>query len=438
MLSRRRFLKGGAGGIAGAWVMGAVSTTGGVAAAAPGGRRTKTGVEVFIEEQRSLVAGKEVGIVTNPTGVMPDLGHEVDVLAQMPDVDLVAVFGPEHGFRGTAQAGGSEGFFVDEKTGLPVYDTHGKSGQALADIFESSGVDVVMFDIQDVGARFYTYIWTMFDCMEAAVMADKSFIVLDRPNPITGISAEGPVLHPEFSTFVGRKPISQRHGMTVGELAQLFNKEFIQGRKVDLTVVPMRGWSRDMLYAQTGLPWVLPSPNMPTVDTATVYVGTCYFEGTNLSEGRGTTRPFELLGAPYIDWRLNEDLRARNLSGVEFREAHFAPTFSKYRGETVGGTQLHVEDAHELDPIRAALAIIVDTKRRYPNDFEWRFDSFDPERPYWIDKLSGSEYVRTAVDAGKDVEEIVAGWQGELADFRRMRSKYLIYETSSGVMGASA
>lgn len=340
MLSRRRFLKGGAGGLAGAWAMGLTGTAnaGRVGASAPP-RRTMTGIEVFAEEQRGLVAGRKVGIVTNPTGVMPDLQHEVDILAGLHDVDLVAVFGPEHGFRGTAQAGGSEGFFVDEKTGLPVYDTHGRSGQQLADIFEQSGVDVVMFDIQDVGARFYTFIWTMYDCMEAAAMIDRSFIVLDRPNPISGISAEGPVLHPEFSTFVGRKPISQRHGMTVGELAPMFNKEFVRdavGKKVDLTVVPMRNWAREMVFEDTGLPWVLPSPNMPTPDTSSVYVGTCYFEGTNLSEGRGTTRPFELLGAPYIDWRLNQDLRSRALAGCEFREAYFAPTFSKYQGRRSG------------------------------------------------------------------------------------------------------
>jgi uncharacterized protein YbbC (DUF1343 family) len=388
-------------------------------------------VEAFIASGGAAAAGRRLGVVTNPTGVLPDLRHEVDVLARMDDVDLVAVFGPEHGFRGSAQAGGSEGYFVDEKTGLPVYDTYLKRGQELADVFERAGVDVIAFDIQDVGARFYTYIWTLYDCMEAAVLAGKQFVVFDRPNPIAGLAAEGPVLDERYATFVGRKAISQRHGMTVGELARLFDGEFL-GRQVPLEVVRMEGWSRAMTYADTGLPWVLPSPNMPTPDTAAVYVGTCYFEGTNLSEGRGTTRPFELIGAPYVDHRLADALTARRLAGVRFREAYFAPTSSKYQGTTVGGIQVHVDDPGRLDPIRTALAIIVETRRLHPGDFAWRRDSWDPERPYWIDKLSGSDHVRTSIDAGADADQVIAGWQGALRRFGAVRRRYLIYRGLGG------
>lgn len=392
-------------------------------------RLVKPGVQVLIESKLDLIKDKKVGIITNPTGVMPDLQNEVDVLAITEGVDLVAVFGPEHGFRGTAQAGGSEGFYIDEKTGLPVYDTYGKSGTALRDIFIKSGVDAIMFDIQDVGSRFYTYIWTMSDSMEAAAMAGKDFIVLDRPNPIGGIDAEGPVLDPAYSTFVGRYAIAQRHGMTVGELAQMFNDEFLPARtgglKVNLIVVPMEGWTRDMYYEDTGLPWVMPSPNMPTVDTAVVYPGTCYFEGTVLSEGRGTTRPFELIGAPFINGQLAERLNALNLPGVRFREAYFAPTFSKFSGKTVGGVQVYVRDRRSFDPIRTAVNMIIETRKLYPASFTWRSDN-------WIDKLSGSDWVRTAIDSGKTADEVVAGWQDGLNAFKAMRAKYLIYTQMRG------
>jgi uncharacterized protein YbbC (DUF1343 family) len=429
MLSRRQLLKSGGGALVGASLLG--SNARARTSSSKRDRRVTTGVEILIDDRVDDYSGRKLGIVTNPTGVLPDLAHEVDVLAGMrPEVGIVAVFGPEHGFRGTAQAGGSEGFYIDEKTGLPVYDTYLKRGQELADIFTRSGVDVVMFDIQDAGTRYYTYIWTMFDCMEAAVLADKQFVVLDRPNAISGRQAEGPVLEPFYSTFVGRQPISQRHGMTVGELARLFNAEFLPqtvGSSVDLTVIEMRGWKRDTMFWETGLPWVIPSPNMPTVDTALVYPGTGMFEGTNLSEGRGTTRPFELIGAPYIDGALADRLRTKRLRGIEFREAYFIPTFSKHANKTVGGFQTFVTDPVKFDPIHTTIAIIIETKQLYPNDFEWRFDTNDAERPYWIDKLTGSDHVRTSIDAGKSADQVVWGWKSELNEFRRMRRRYLLY-----------
>ncbi|MFJ1607606.1 exo-beta-N-acetylmuramidase NamZ domain-containing protein [Streptomyces sp. NPDC088253] len=394
------------------------------------GNPLRTGFEQLRASGYAALQGRRVGVVTNPTGVTiggpsrsseagsGGVRHIVDVMHADPRVDLTAVFGPEHGFRGTAQAGGSEGRYDDPATGLPVYDTYLKSGKPLADVFTASGVDTVVFDIQDVGARFYTYIWTLYDCMEAAQLAGKRFVVLDRPNPVTGRAAQGPVLHKEFATFVGRQPIAQAHGMTVAELARLFNGEFLAA-PVELTTVLMSGWKRSDFYDASGLPWVPPSPNMPTADTALVYSGTCLFEGTNLSEGRGTTRPFELLGAEGIDGRWALEANRLNVPGVRFREAYFAPTFSKFQGKTIGGVQIHVHDRAAYDPVRTGIALLVTAKKVW-SGFAWRSDN-------WIDKLTGSAGVRTMIDAGATADEVVASWQDELKAFRRIRKEYLLY-----------
>ncbi|MET9623130.1 MULTISPECIES: DUF1343 domain-containing protein [unclassified Streptomyces] len=410
-LSRRGLLAAG-----GALGVGAAAAP--AAAAHEGGRRVRTGFDRLAADGYALLAGERVGIVTNPTGITADARHIVDVMHADDRVDLTAVFGPEHGFRGTAQAGGSEGRHDDPATGLPVYDTYLKSGQPLADVFTASGVDTVVFDIQDAGARFYTYIWTLYDCMVAAALAGKRFVVLDRPNPVTGRAALGPVLDRAFATFVGREPIAQAHGMTVAELALLFNAEFLT-TPVRLQTVTMSGWRRRDFFDATGLPWVPPSPNMPTPETALVYSGTCLFEGTNLSEGRGTTRPFELLGAEGIDRRWAEEANALELPGVRFREAYFAPTFSKFQGKTVGGVQLHVHDRDVFDPVRTGIGLLVSAKRSW-SGFAWRPDN-------WIDKLTGSTRVRTLVDAGADTDEVVGAWAADLAAFRAVRREHLLY-----------
>ncbi|MFJ6700459.1 exo-beta-N-acetylmuramidase NamZ domain-containing protein [Streptomyces sp. NPDC091272] len=415
-LSRRGLLAAGGG------TVGAALTTGPAAAAAPArhgeGPRVRTGFDRLAADGYRLLSGAKVGIVTNPTGVTSDVRHIVDVMHADDRVNLTAVFGPEHGFRGTAQAGGSEGRYDDPATGLPVYDTYLKSGQPLADVFTASGVDTVVFDIQDAGARFYTYIWTLYDCMVAAALAGKRFVVLDRPNPVTGRTALGPVLDRAFATFVGREPIAQAHGMTVAELALLFNAEFLT-KPVPLDVVRMTGWRRADFFDATGLPWVPPSPNMPTAGTALVYSGTCLFEGTNLSEGRGTTSPFELLGAEGVDRRWAEAANAERLAGVRLREAYFAPTFSKFQGKTIGGVQLHVHDRESFDPVRTGIALLV-TARRSWSGFAWRPDN-------WIDKLTGNTRVRTMIDAGAGTDEVVGAWQADLAAFRRVRREHLLY-----------
>ncbi len=402
------------------------------------GERVLTGIETLANDGYRLVLGERVGLISNPTGVVPDLRHEIDVIVESGQVNLVAAFGPEHGFRGSTQAGGSEGDYVDPRTGVPVYDTYGKGPTQIADFYRQAGVETVMFDIQDVGARFYTYIWTMYNCMVAASQTGVRFVVLDRPNPISGVQAYGPVLHPEYATFVGLKPISQQHGMTIGELARLFNEEFLPeddnaDGSVELAVAELQRWRRDMYFEQTAQPWVMPSPNMPTVDTAVVYPGTCLFEATNLSEGRGTTRPFELIGAPYIDYPWTDALRAQDLPGVGFRETFFMPFFSKHAWATCGGVQLHVTDRRDFNAIRTAIAMIITAKQLYPGDFAWR----ESQPPYWIDKLTGSDWARTAIDGGAGVDEVVAGWQAELAEFRATREQYLLYGAGRPAMAVS-
>lgn len=431
MVRRRHVLGGIAGGAALPLAGGSMAYgAGGDRATHRRGARVHTGAERLIADGYTTVRGAKVGIVTNPTGVLPDLRHEVDVMADDKRIDLAAVFGPEHGFRGSSQAGGSEGSYKDPRTKLPVYDTYNKSIDQIAKLFDKSGVDTVMFDIQDAGARFYTYIWTLYESMAAAAKADKHFVVLDRPNPGTGHQAFGPVMHHKYESFVGLKPIAQQHGMTVGELAKLYNEEFLPDEvdtKTHLDVVTVSGWHRSDPYTDTGLPWVPPSPNMPTSDTALVYPGTGMFEGTNLSEGRGTTNPFEIIGAPFVDYHWADALNDLKLPGVRFAETYFSPTFSKFKGKDCAGVQLHTTDRpdrREFRPVHTAIAMLVTAKKLYHKDFEWREDN-------WIDKLTGSDRVRKAVDAGKSTDAIVGQWHGELAKFRRTRKKYLIYGDGS-------
>ncbi|SDL16695.1 Uncharacterized conserved protein YbbC, DUF1343 family [Glycomyces sambucus] len=391
----------------------------GASAAAHGGRRVRTGVEVLARKDFRELSGQRVGVISNPTGVLPDLSHEVDLMHASGKVDIAAVFGPEHGFRGVSQAGEGEDFFLDAKTGLPVYNAYNDMDR-MAEVFAETGIETVVFDIQDVGARFYTYIWTMYLAMEAAGQLGLRFVVLDRPNPGSALAASGPVLHPEHATFVGLKPIAQRHGMTVGELAKLFNGEFLAA-PVDLTVVKMEGWRRGMYFEDTGLPWVAPSPNMPTVNTAVAYPGTCLFEATALSEGRGTTKPFEFLGAPEIDHAWSESLEG--LPGAYFREAYFTPTFSKWSGKVCGGVEVQVTRRDEFDPIRTALAMIVAQRRAFPQ-YGWRSQDVTS---FWLDKLSGNQAVRLAIEAGADVDEVASVWTDELDAFSEQRESYLLY-----------
>ncbi|WP_020578702.1 exo-beta-N-acetylmuramidase NamZ domain-containing protein [Actinopolymorpha alba] len=375
-----------------------------------------TGVARLCAEP-DLVAGKRVGLVTNHTGVLPDLRQNLTALLDA-GVPLVALFGPEHGLRGTAQAGGSEAADLDPDSGLPVFDTYLKTGAALDRLLESSGIDVLMFDIQDIGTRFYTYVWTMFDCLLAAGRTGRRFVVLDRPNPIGGHVAAGPMLQPGFESFVGRAAIPVRHGLTAGELARHLNATLVPellGSPVDLQVLAMTGWRRHTFGDQTGLPWVLPSPNIPTLDTALVYPGTGLFEGTNLSEGRGTTRPFEIIGAPYVDRRLAPALAERELPGVRFRFTTFSPTFHKYAGELLAGVQLHVYDRVAFDPVRTAVVMLAVLRELYPDDVDVvpRGGGVDnPGESYPLDRLWGSDSLRLALSTGVDPTTVLPDVKG--------------------------
>jgi uncharacterized protein YbbC (DUF1343 family) len=409
--------------------------------------RVKPGIEVFLEKHLDLVKGKRVGLITNPTGTDSRLVTAIDLFLANPSVKLVALYGPEHGVRGDAQAGQYVPFYVDRKYGipeynLPVFSLYGQSMKPdpgmLKNIDEFmrsfdtketgkipeaamvEGLDVMIFDIQDVGTRVYTYVATMAYAMQAVAENGIEFVVLDRPNPVNGEDMEGPILeYPEFSSFIGLFPIPERHGMTMGELAGLFNDKFL-ARKARLTVVPMEGWKREMWFDETGLPWVIPSPNMPTLDTATVYPGMVAIEGTNISEGRGTTKPFELFGAPWIDgFDLAKTLNGLGLAGVRFREAWFTPSFSKFQGLLCGGCQVHVTDRAAFRPFATALQIIKTVREAYPGKFEFHADYFD--------QVMGTASVRKALEAGTGVAAILESIQPGLEAFAELRKAYLLY-----------
>ncbi|GAA1399098.1 DUF1343 domain-containing protein [Luteococcus peritonei] len=403
------------------------------AQAAPGrGRRPRrvvTGAQALAEDRWSALVGRKVGVISNPTGVLDDLTHIVDRM-HADGVDVVAVFGPEHGFRGTAQAGSSEQATKDPRTGIPVFDAYGANDVKFAAMFAASGVDTVVFDIQDVGARFYTYVWTMYQAMRgAAQVGGIRFVVLDRPNPI-GRRVRGPMLEPAQQSGVGLRPILMQHGMTVGELATLFNAEYLPKEPggvtlKELEVVEVEGWDGG-LFADTGLAWVMPSPNMPTADTALLYSGTCLFEATNLSEGRGTTRPFELVGAPWADQRWAERLNGHDLPGVRFREAWFTPTISKNANLVNGGVQVHITDPEAVDAPATAVHMMVDARDLYPA-FATRVMPSDPYPWVWLDRLSGTTALRTQLTSGAGARQIIRGWAADERAWTRRRRRYLRY-----------
>lgn len=436
-----------------AWILPALAALalGAAVPACSPGRRTETpavtvrvkpGLEVFLEKHLALVQGRRIGLITNPTGAASNLRSSVDLLARNSKIKLVALYGPEHGIRGDAQAGEYVPFYYDPIYNLPVFSLYGQTMKPAPGMLKnidaymrsfdtkSAGkapegamvrdIDVMIFDIQDVGTRVYTYIATMAFAMQACAESGIDFIVLDRPNPVDGMDVEGPVLeYPGFSSFIGLYPIPERYGMTMGELARLFNDKFLT-RKAKLTVIPMEGWNRTMWFDQTGLPWVIPSPNMPTPDTATVYPGQVCFEGTNVSEGRGTTRPFELFGAAWIDgYELAATLNSLGLPGVVFREAWFTPTFSKFQGQLCGGCQIHVTDRALYRSFDTALHIVKTIRDKYPDRFEFHKEYFD--------KVMGTAKVREALEAGTAVRTIIEGLRPGLSAFLELRKPYLLY-----------
>ncbi len=390
--------------------------------------RVVVGLERILSDQIHLLKGKRVGLVVNPTSVTPELGHAIDLFHANPAIDLKAIFGPEHGARGDAQYMVDVGEERDARTGLKVHSLYGKTKESLRPTEAMlADIDVMVVDIQDIGSRYYTYIYTMSHCMDAAAQFGKEVIVLDRPNPLNGVQVEGNVLNRPLQSFVGRYPIPTRHGMTPGELAQLFNDEF--EIRCKLTVVPMRGWNREMWYDQTELPWVIPSPNMPTLDTATVYPGMCLLEGTNVSEGRGTTRPFEFFGAPWIDaYALAGALTDEKLPGVRFRPHYFTPTWDKCRNERCGGVQMHVTDRDAFKSYVTGIAVVKHLRRLGGRHFDWRREAYEFENDHLaIDLLLGRHEIRRAIEVDRPVSEIEASWEEELAAFLKTRKKFLLY-----------
>ena len=363
-----------------------------------------------IDDYLELFKGKKVGLITNATGVNSNFKSTIDILYEK--VNLVALFAPEHGIRGAAQAGDSIGNEIDQVTGLTVYSLYGATSTPTKDMLDE--IDIMCIDIQDVGARFYTYIYTMSRAMEACARNNKKFVVFDRPNPVSGEKFEGNILDMNYSSGIGKYPILQRHGLTIGEIAKLFNTEY--EINCDLTVVEMKGWDRKLYIDETTCPWILPSPNMPTLDTAIVYTGTCMFEGTNLSEGRGTTRPFELIGAPYVDSiALANRLNALNLKGVYFRPAAFTPTTSKHSGQTCYGVQVHVLDRDEYEAVKTGWAMIQIVREMYPDDFNYTST---------FNLLAGCSYFREGTYSLTELFNII---DNDTAEWNKVRSKYLIY-----------
>jgi len=386
----------------------------------------ESGLDVLLREARTggehaaRLTGKRIGLVTNMTGVDRQLRSTIDLLAAHPGWTLAALFGPEHGVRGDAQAGVAVADARDAVTGLPVYSLYGNTHEPTPQML--AGLDVLVFDIQDVGARFYTYPYTLAALLRAARREGLMVVVLDRPNPVGGLRVEGPILQPDYASFVGMFPIPIRHGMTIGELARLFNEEYGIGAR--LHVIPMTGWTRDDdAFSSNALPWVMPSPNMPTPDTALVYPGTGLLEGTNISEGRGTTRPFEIIGAPFINAQhLADTLNAQQLPGVRFRPVHFTPTFSKYAGQSCAGVQLHITDRQAFRPVHSGVALLLTLHRLYPQAF-----AFNPGEPPFFDRLAGNGGLREAIEQQQPLATIAARWQKELTGFERIRQRYLLY-----------
>ncbi|MEA3431517.1 MAG: DUF1343 domain-containing protein [candidate division WOR-3 bacterium] len=381
----------------------------------------RIGLDRLLKENFDLIKGKRIGLVTNQTGITRNIKSNIDTLTSIKNANLVALFVPEHGLMGCEQAGEHIKSYKDTQTGIQVYSLYGKSKKPTPQMLKN--IDLLLFDIQDIGARFYTYISTLKYVLEEAAECGVKVLILDRPNPITGNTIEGPVLDTAFSSFVGIAPIPIRHGMTVGELALMFNDIFSFNAEIE--VLKMEAWQRNMWFDETGLPWVAPSPNIPNLETAIVYPGICLLESTNISCGRGTTRPFLLLGAPWINANiLTRALNQKGLPGVKFRSTAFIPYSSKYQGERCEGVEIYVLNRDEFQPVRIGLEIIAGVKKLYPKEFMWQ----PPQNgSYGFDRLMGTDKVRKDLDSGVAVYKIVQEWQESLNSFKKNREKYLLY-----------
>lgn len=390
------------------------------------GRRVVLGLERFCEVESDNFKNARVGLLCNQASIDHDLRHAADKLKSLSNIELTTLFGPQHGIRGDVQDNMIETPHAkDSETGLPVYSLYSETREPTERMLD--GLDVIVCDLQDVGCRIYTFVYTIANCMRAAKRYGKKVVVCDRPNPIGGVALEGNILEPEYASFVGQFPIPTRHGMTVGELALMFNE--IGGIDCDLEIVKMDGWEREMWFEDTGASWVMPSPNMPTIDSAVVFPGTVHLEGTQISEGRGTTRPFELVGAPYVDaHELGRSLEAMELPGVRFRPVVFMPTFQKHAGVACGGVQIHVTDREIFQPVITGIAILKAIYELYGDEFKWK----EPPYEYVYDKnpfdvIAGGDSLRRGLIGGVSIEEIKRSWAEGEKRFASERARYLLY-----------
>lgn len=384
----------------------------------------RSGADRLEQSASAYLAGKRIGVLTNPTGITRHFRSTVDVCAGQSAGKLTALFACEHGIRGERQAGL---LFEDETEpvlGIPVFSLYGKHRAPTPEMLET--VDAIVFDFQDLGVRFYTYLTTLIYTMQACAKAGKELIVLDRPNPLGGRNVEGGILRDGYQSMVGGWPVPFRTGLTIGEFARLIQDQ--SEPKCNLQVVPLEGWRRDMEYPETGMPWVMPSPNMPTMDTVRVYAGTCLFEGTNLSEGRGTTRPFEMIGAPWLDGRrVADSMNRRGLPGVTFHPVYFTPMFSKHKGELCGGVQVYVNDPAEYRAVRTGLYLLEQIQEMHGEHFSW-LPPFKEGSKGFIDLLTGSDKVRLTLHEPGAAERIADEWDREAAEWAKTREAYLLYE----------
>lgn len=384
------------------------------------------GLEKLITTHTDVLRGERVGLVCNQASVDHTFRHAADALRDCPEINLTTLFGAQHGIRGDVQDNMVETPHVtDDATGLPVYSLYSETREPTQAMLAE--VDTIVFDMQDVGCRIYTFIYTLANCMRVARKYGKRVVVCDRPNPIGGVSVAGNVLKPGWESFVGQYPLPTRHGMTVCELARMFNDEF--GIGCDLQTIEMDGWTRELFMDETDAPWVMPSPNMPTLETAIVFPGTVHVEGTKLSEGRGLTRPFEFVGAPYIDAdKYSLTLQEFNLRGVLFRACHFLPTFQKHAGKVCGGVQIHVTDRKLFEPVLAGVAMIKAAHDLYTEEFGWKeppYEYVHDRNPF--DVISGGDDLRHALENSLSLDSIEAGWQERLDSFQKQRKHYLLY-----------
>lgn len=390
-------------------------------------KKVLTGLDQLDQLWPGDFRGARTGLVVHPASVDHRLRHAVTVSTASRKQSPGTLFGPQHGILGQTQDNMIEWEgFRDPATGLPVYSLYGRTRKPLPGMLEN--VDVLVIDLQDVGSRYYTFIWTLDLCMQACHEARKPVIVLDRPNPINGFTVEGPVLDPDYASFVGLRPLPVRHGMTIGEIALYLRMHYYHD--LDIRVIPLRGWKRTMWFDQTGLPWVLPSPNMPTLDTALVYPGMCLLEATNISEGRGTTRPFEIFGAPFVNPEtLVKALDEFRLPGVVFRPLSFLPTFQKHADTLCGGAQIHVTDREKFKPFKTGVAIVKAIHNTWPREFAWKQPPYEYEEVKMpIDILAGTDRLRKDIEAWKNLDEMESWWKEETRAFEKIRKKYLMYK----------